>query len=62
MDAERLKHVAALFERLGWNTAEARARAVLFYGYLFGQSLLDPKLVTAANIDIAIEALLAPPA
>ena len=26
---------------------DAKARAVLFYSYLFGQSLLDPKLVTA---------------
>jgi AcrR family transcriptional regulator len=61
VDNERLKHVTALFEKLGWPSGDARARAVLFYSYLFGQSLLDPKLVTAATIDIAVEALLAPP-
>jgi AcrR family transcriptional regulator len=61
VDSERLKHVTALFEQLGWPAGDAKARAVLFYSYLFGQSLLDPKLVTASTIDIAVEALLAPP-
>jgi AcrR family transcriptional regulator len=61
VDSERLTHVTALFEKLGWPTGDAQARAILFYSYLFGQSLLDTKIVTPATIDIAIEALLAPP-
>jgi len=61
VDAERLTHVTVLFEKLGWPADDAQARAVLFYSYLFGQSLLDPKVATAAMVDIAVEALLAPP-
>ena len=61
VDAERLKHVAALFERLGWQEREASARAVMVYAYLFGQSLLDPKSVKANDIAIALGALLASP-
>lgn len=62
VDTERLTHVTALFEKLGWPAEDAQARAVLFYSYLFGQSLLDSKAVTPTTIDIAIETLLAPPA
>lgn len=61
VDSERLTHVAALFEKLGWPAEDAQARAILFYSYLFGQSLLDTRIVTPATIDIAIETLLAPP-
>jgi AcrR family transcriptional regulator len=61
VDTERLTHVTALFEKLGWPADDAQARAILFYSYLFGQSLLDTRIVTPATIDIAIEALLAPP-
>lgn len=61
VDTERLTHVTALFEKLGWPAADAKARAILFYSYLFGQSLLDTGIVTPSTIDIAIEALLAPP-
>lgn len=61
VDSERLHLVAALFERLGWTEREASARAVMLYAYLFGQSLLDPKSVRAADTDIALDALLAPP-
>jgi AcrR family transcriptional regulator len=61
VDTERLAHVTALFEKIGWPAADAKARAVLFYSYLFGQSLLDAKAVTPETIDIAIETLLAPP-
>jgi AcrR family transcriptional regulator len=60
VDTERLTHVTALFAKLGWPPTDAQARAVLFYSYLFGQSLLDSTLVTPATIDIAIETLLAP--
>jgi AcrR family transcriptional regulator len=61
VDAERLTHVTVLFEKLGWPADDAQARAILFYSYLFGQSLLDPKVATPAMVDIAVEALLAPP-
>jgi AcrR family transcriptional regulator len=61
VDAERLQRVATLFERLGWPPREATARAVMVYAYLFGQSLLDPKSVRAADTALALDALLAPP-
>lgn len=60
VDAERLRHVASLFARLGYGAREAEARAVMVYAYLFGQSLLDPKSVKAADMTFAVEALLAP--
>jgi AcrR family transcriptional regulator len=59
VDRERLKHVGDLFAALGWTAAEAQARAVLFYSYLFGQSLLDPQAVPPASRAGAIETLLA---
>jgi AcrR family transcriptional regulator len=61
VDRERLRHVGGLFEALGWPTAQAQARAILFYSYLFGQSLLDAKVVPAAARDRAIRALIARP-
>jgi AcrR family transcriptional regulator len=61
VDAERLHLVRALFQRLGWPLPEAGARAVMVYAFLFGQSLLDPKSVKAADIALALDALLAPP-
>jgi AcrR family transcriptional regulator len=61
VDAERLQRVATLFERLGWTPREAGARAIMVYAYLFGQSLLDPKSVRAADTALALDALLAPP-
>ena len=60
VDAERLRHVASLFARLGYGPREAEARAVMVYAYLFGQSLLDPKSVKAADMTFAVDALLAP--
>jgi hypothetical protein len=33
---------------------------VLFYSYLFGESLLDPQTVSARARNLAIEALLQP--
>jgi AcrR family transcriptional regulator len=59
VDRERLEHVGALFAALGWPRKEAQARAVLFYSYLFGQSLLDPQAVSPASRAGAIAALLA---
>ena len=59
VDRERLQQVGDLFAALGWARGEAQARAVLFYSYLFGQSLLDPQAVPAAARDKAVDALLA---
>ena len=61
VDRERLRHVEGLFGALGWPGGQAQARAILFYSYLFGQSLLDDKVVPAAARDKAIRALIAPP-
>jgi AcrR family transcriptional regulator len=61
VDRERLQQVGDLFAALGWARGEAQARAVLFYSYLFGQSLLDPQAVSAVAREKAIEALLALP-
>ena len=40
VDAARLKNVAQLYSELGLAPEEAQARAVLFYAFIFGQSLL----------------------
>jgi AcrR family transcriptional regulator len=52
VDGERLARVAALFTALGCASAEAQARAFLFYAFVFGQSLIarrsDVALRTAA--------------
>jgi AcrR family transcriptional regulator len=40
VDVARLKTVGSLFRKLGLSAADAEARAVLFYTFLFGQSLL----------------------
>ncbi len=61
VDTERLIHVARLFAGLGWDSEEAQARAVLFYSYLFGQSLLDVSAVDVAARESAIKRMLAPP-
>ena len=61
VDRERLRHVGGLFAALGWPGVQAQERAILFYSYLFGQSLLDAKVVPAAARDKAIRALIAPP-
>ena len=61
VDRERLRHVGDLFAALGWPRNDAQARAILFYSYLFGQSLLDAKTVPPAERERAIEALIAAP-
>lgn len=61
VDIERLKQVGRLFAGLGWKAADAEARAVLFYSYLFGESLLDTGAVSERARARAIEALLTPP-
>jgi len=40
VDAARLKRVAHLYQQLGLGAREAEARAVLFYAFIFGQSLI----------------------
>jgi AcrR family transcriptional regulator len=40
VDAARLKTAGSLYRKLGLSAADAEARAVLFYTFLFGQSLL----------------------
>ena len=40
VDAQRLKNVADLYGRLGLTAEDAQSRAVLFYSFIFGQSLL----------------------
>jgi AcrR family transcriptional regulator len=61
VDRERLGHVGELFGALGWPGGQAQDRAILFYSYLFGQSLLDARIVPAPARDRAIRALIAPP-
>ncbi len=40
VDAERLRHVAELYRKLGLSGEDAEGRSVLFYAFIFGQSLL----------------------
>jgi AcrR family transcriptional regulator len=40
VDAARLRAVSRLYRQLGLSAADAEGRAVLFYSFLFGQSLL----------------------
>jgi AcrR family transcriptional regulator len=40
VDAARLQNVAQLYRQLGLSSEDAQARAVLFYAFIFGQSLL----------------------
>jgi AcrR family transcriptional regulator len=61
VDRERLRHVGDLFAALGWPGSQAQTRAILFYSYLFGQSLLDAQVVPAAARDKAVRALIAGP-
>ena len=42
VDAARLKSVAQLYARMGLNSADAQAHAVLFYAFIFGQALIFP--------------------
>jgi len=40
VDAQRLKNVEVLYGKMGLTAGDAQARAVLFYSFIFGQSLL----------------------
>jgi AcrR family transcriptional regulator len=40
VDDARLRNVAQLYRQLGLDAADAEGRAVLFYAFIFGQSLL----------------------
>ncbi|HVX98239.1 MAG TPA: helix-turn-helix domain-containing protein [Pseudorhodoplanes sp.] len=61
VDTERLTHVTRLFGSLGWGLVEAQARAILFYSYLFGQSLLEADIATPSVNTLALDVLLAEP-
>ena len=61
VDTERLTHVTRLFGSLGYGLVEAQARAILFYSYLFGQSLLDAEIATPSVSALALDVLLAEP-
>ena len=41
VDAARLKNVAKLYGAAGLSADDARARAFLFYSFVFGQSLIQ---------------------
>ena len=43
VDAARLKNVIMLYRALGFGTEQADAQALLFYSFIFGQSLLQLK-------------------
>jgi AcrR family transcriptional regulator len=55
VDAERLRGVEQLYVRMGLSEADARARAVLFYAFIFGQALifLDQAPGKRANLTAA---------
>ena len=61
VDRERLQLVGKLFAGLDWPRGDAQARAILFYSYLFGQSLIDGDAVPATARDKAVRALIASP-
>jgi AcrR family transcriptional regulator len=42
VDTARLSNVAQLYAQLGLGSDDAQARAVLFYAFIFGQSLIFP--------------------
>jgi hypothetical protein len=42
VDAARLNLVERLYRKIGLNPVDAQAQAVLFYSFIFGQSLLFP--------------------
>ena len=46
IDAIRLARVARLYGALGFGEAEAQARALLFYAFIFGQTLLFPDVTS----------------
>lgn len=40
VDKARINYIATLFEQIGYEPFEARARAVLYYGYVAGRNIL----------------------
>ena len=60
VDAARLKAVAELYRGLGLAAEDAHRRAILFYAFIFGQSLLfldDPPRKRASLLAACAEAL-----
>jgi hypothetical protein len=65
VDIARLKNVATLYRALGFETEQAEAQALLFYSFIFGQSLLQMKQGVRRQKDLIAacsEALTALPA
>lgn len=61
VDEARLAHVATLYEQSGFAPADARARAVIFYAFIFGRELLfsdcgavDRDAMAAACSDVLV--------
>jgi hypothetical protein len=49
VDAARLGRLAQLYRKLGLAKDEAQARAVLFYSFIFGQSLVAGPFIHTAH-------------
>jgi AcrR family transcriptional regulator len=65
VDAVRLASVSALYGQLGFSPAEAQARGMLFYAFIFGQGLLFPDVAPPereAMVEACADALAAGPA
>jgi AcrR family transcriptional regulator len=63
VDAARVKLVAPLYRSMGYSSEQADARALLFYSFLFGQSLLlvgTPRARREALIEACTAALTQP--
>lgn len=56
VDSARLKNVARLYGAAGLSSEDARARAFLFYSFVFGQSLIQLEPSSARRRDRLMEA------
>ncbi len=65
VDQVRLESVCELYRQLGYDPAQAQARGMLFYAFIFGQGLLFPDVEPdkrEAMVEACAEALAAGPA
>jgi AcrR family transcriptional regulator len=53
VDTERLRSVEQLYARMGLSRADAQARAVLFYAFIFGQALIFPDQAPGKRANLA---------